>query len=290
MRFGRSNRCKFCSRERNKRRSLRLVKKWTDHDPWKLHPTGVKLCPQCGIEKSTRDFSKAIHNTDGLQRECKPCQVIRYQIRTYGMSIKSGDSCKICGSTKNLAIDHCHDANVVRGILCKNCNMGIALFQDSQDLLTKAINYLDTEVIGPMKGKVYRKPWISKNGRDPTDWNSVPDDMGHSDERRRRPQIKLASDIMAALFPEPPLPKKPRKCSEETKERLRGLQKGVKQSEETKAKRAASIRAIGRQWSDETKEILKKKAIERWSQWRARAEESGQHLSVGGHLKPPKNA
>ncbi len=290
MRFGRSNRCKFCANQKTRGRSLRLVKKWTVSDPWKLHPTGVKLCPQCGIEKPTKDFSKSVHNTDGLQRECKPCQVIRYQLRTYGISLKPGDSCKICGSTKNLSIDHCHDTNFVRGVLCKNCNMGIAMFQDSQDLLAKAIDYLENETVGPMKGKNYRKPWISKSGRDPTDWSTVPNDMGHSEEKRRQHQIKLASDIMAALFPLPPQPKQPRFHSEETKKFIGDLKRGIKPSEDTKAKMAASMRAIGRKWSDETKEIFRKKAVERWSRWRARAEESGQHLSVGGHLKPPKKS
>jgi len=53
--------------------------------------------------------------------------------------------CKVCGKEqkdRNLAVDHCHTTNLVRGLLCIKCNRGIGFFEDSQQLLQKAINYL----------------------------------------------------------------------------------------------------------------------------------------------------
>lgn len=51
-------------------------------------------------------------------------------------------SCQICGSCEDLNIDHCHNTNIVRGILCGRCNKGIGLMLDNIDILKKAIDYL----------------------------------------------------------------------------------------------------------------------------------------------------
>lgn len=55
--------------------------------------------------------------------------------------------CKICGIHESelsrvLSVDHCHETNEVRGLLCGNCNAGIGLLKDSPDILLKAVNYL----------------------------------------------------------------------------------------------------------------------------------------------------
>lgn len=50
--------------------------------------------------------------------------------------------CQICGSEKNIVIDHCHDTNIIRGLLCSRCNTGIGKMLHSEELLLKAIEYL----------------------------------------------------------------------------------------------------------------------------------------------------
>jgi len=41
------------------------------------------------------------------------------------------------------AIDHNHDTDEVRGILCKTCNRALGMFKDSKEVLTNAIEYLE---------------------------------------------------------------------------------------------------------------------------------------------------
>ncbi len=43
---------------------------------------------------------------------------------------------------RNLAVDHCHVTNKIRGLLCQKCNQGLGLFKDNIDFLNSAIKYL----------------------------------------------------------------------------------------------------------------------------------------------------
>ncbi len=61
--------------------------------------------------------------------------------------------CAICkrpeaecgGRGKKLHIDHCHETDRVRGLLCTSCNTGIGQFQDNSDLMRRAIEYVDNK-------------------------------------------------------------------------------------------------------------------------------------------------
>lgn len=62
------------------------------------------------------------------------------------MKERQKNLCAICGnkctSGRNLAIDHCHKRNIVRGLLCGSCNLGIGKFKDDVSLLKQAIEYI----------------------------------------------------------------------------------------------------------------------------------------------------
>ena len=55
--------------------------------------------------------------------------------------------CAICGEhremhTSNLAVDHNHDTNEIRGLLCKRCNLLLGSVKDDVQILKNAITYL----------------------------------------------------------------------------------------------------------------------------------------------------
>lgn len=74
--------------------------------------------------------------------------------RFFGLSLSDYDAlvaaqkgvCAICTlpceTGKNLAVDHDHKTGKVRGALCMKCNQAIGLFDDSVDLMQRAIEYL----------------------------------------------------------------------------------------------------------------------------------------------------
>lgn len=57
------------------------------------------------------------------------------------------NSCAICGAPfadySETRVDHCHESNKVRGILCHGCNVGLGYFYDNADALRRAADYLD---------------------------------------------------------------------------------------------------------------------------------------------------
>ena len=56
------------------------------------------------------------------------------------------NKCKICQlefvTEGDIRIDHNHDTNQVRGLLCHSCNVALGHMKDDIQLLEKAINYL----------------------------------------------------------------------------------------------------------------------------------------------------
>lgn len=86
-------------------------------------------------------------NKEVIQKKEKQSRLLRQ----YNISLEQFDEmvasrngmCDICG--KKMAepfIDHCHRHNIVRGLLCEECNFGIGLFQDSPYVILSAILYL----------------------------------------------------------------------------------------------------------------------------------------------------
>lgn len=53
------------------------------------------------------------------------------------------ETATIRGKTLNLAVDHCHDTQDVRGLLCSACNRAIGGLKHDKRLLEKAIDYLN---------------------------------------------------------------------------------------------------------------------------------------------------
>lgn len=80
----------------------------------------------------------------------------RYNINAdqyYKILTSQNESCFICGATNDLCIDHDHNCcpgsaescgACVRGVLCRRCNRGVGMFQDSIFNIMNAIRYIQS--------------------------------------------------------------------------------------------------------------------------------------------------
>lgn len=54
----------------------------------------------------------------------------------------SNKECEICGKKDSLIVYHCHETNIIRGVLCGTCNTAIGLLGDNLEGVQKAYDYL----------------------------------------------------------------------------------------------------------------------------------------------------
>lgn len=141
--------CKQCARDRAKKHYVDLSpeKKQVAIDraaAWnKAHPER---------NKASRDKWRAV--PENWERELSRAKWLKRKHK-YGLTRdqffqlleKQGCACAICRkpleTAKNTHVDHCHETDVVRGLLCSNCNTGLGLYKDSSLILQKAMDYLN---------------------------------------------------------------------------------------------------------------------------------------------------
>lgn len=140
--------------------------------PPKRPDTSVsKKCSCCKEIKHPDLFYKCSNTFDQKSTYCKTCQneknkaakkrydknkVRDWRLRnlhgmehgTYDLMISAqSGKCAICKGDDpgnkgyRFHVDHCHDTDVVRGLLCRNCNIGLGYFKQVE-LLQAAAEYL----------------------------------------------------------------------------------------------------------------------------------------------------
>ena len=120
----------------------------------------MKTCSKCRQSLSEDKFHKRTYKSGkvALQPKCKQCSskvrskytrkhsTIRWKLKLsdaqYEQLIRPG-KCECCGSTdRRLCIDHNHDTEKPRGLLCHNCNTALGLLGDSVETILSLSRYL----------------------------------------------------------------------------------------------------------------------------------------------------
>lgn len=139
---------------------------------------GEKKCSKCNKVKSLDKFTTDRRKRSGIGSWCKICKntarkvhylknrkrdchkvrdckrLARYNItsKQYAQMVAGQNGvCGICGNPetaiikntlRQLSVDHCHETDQIRGLLCTKCNRALGMFEDSIDILASAISYL----------------------------------------------------------------------------------------------------------------------------------------------------
>lgn len=134
--------CKDCGEE----------KPLTDFYPRRSRSSPDPYCRPCRLGRNTlsrqkpesiekrRAYDRAYHAEHGDRKLAKrygidPAVLVEFR-RTHS-------ACAICGSTENLHVDHDHDTNEIRDVLCHHCNTGLGLFREDPEIIRAAIDYLE---------------------------------------------------------------------------------------------------------------------------------------------------
>jgi len=97
---------------------------------------------QVKIRRSWKEASAKYYTTENRRNKT---------LRAYGLTEQDYNRmydeqnglCAICQQDLRLVVDHCHNSNTVRALLCNQCNLGLGAFYDDVDRLQSAIVYLN---------------------------------------------------------------------------------------------------------------------------------------------------
>ena len=120
-----------------------------------MRMTTKRICSKCKIEQDLENFTKSRYSASGYRPVCSACRnihrtVIRSSAKHYEEMLAAQDGgCALCGKDEiangqRLSIDHNHSTHQVRALLCRNCNTGIGAFKEDKELMSKAIEYINT--------------------------------------------------------------------------------------------------------------------------------------------------
>jgi Recombination endonuclease VII len=144
---------------------LEKAKKGTRHENFTItldprpectHPErpryGWGLCQSC----YTKAWARANPRKD--TRAATKRGLARYGLTIEGyeeLCIKQDGKCAICGEANNggkknwrLHVDHDHETQIVRGLLCSRCNLAIGHLREDSVLFYSAMEYLAKDWIG----------------------------------------------------------------------------------------------------------------------------------------------
>lgn len=104
-------------------------------------------CYTCHKENSKRNMKKKYCPKKNRERALR---------RNYGITVEQYDKmladqegrCKICDSVpgiRPLCVDHCHETDKVRGLLCDSCNMMLGKAYDNPEILRRGAEYLTSQ-------------------------------------------------------------------------------------------------------------------------------------------------
>lgn len=113
-----------------------------DEEEFYMQKSGVRSswCNTCKNKASNDWYHK---NKDRISQQLI-CKKYGLTVEQFGSLLaEQGFVCAICSKSRPLQVDHDHETDIVRGLLCGRCNKAIGLLGDDALIVQRAAKYLD---------------------------------------------------------------------------------------------------------------------------------------------------
>ena len=136
------------------------------HENFHFRPDGIKIvgkedrvqeCKECHLIFPITAFTTKYLRIDGayfLKTICRECHSIanKESRDVLKKAPPKPDNCDKCHKNKKLELDHIHGTTKVRGWLCRNCNSGVGILEDTLEGVLRGAIYLEKD-----KSKIIEK-------------------------------------------------------------------------------------------------------------------------------------
>lgn len=134
--------CKSCS-----------TKVWRANNPYKVKQYAMNASKYIKSWLLTHPENVQLHRKDNNEKRCLEPEwySLMSRLRQHKLTLDQYHAlqeqqdfcCAICHEEKPLVIDHNHQMNKVRGLLCSTCNAGIGSLKESAVLFNNAGKYIE---------------------------------------------------------------------------------------------------------------------------------------------------
>lgn len=163
---GYHNYCKPCYIDRYGKDNHKRIHPYTEPQIERF-PDGHKRCVTCKEIKALKDFCYDKRNRDGRGACCRECkrfskeELRKRTLLKYGitpeeyeaMVVEQNGACACCGKPETvldpkgnirpLSVDHCHQSNALRGLLCTRCNTALGYMGEDPDRARALLKYIE---------------------------------------------------------------------------------------------------------------------------------------------------
>jgi hypothetical protein len=148
------DRSKLPDLEKRKERARERSREW-----YEVHKEQIRSRRRAYREahkEQMRGYMK-VYNKTHKERLRKQSREYRYGVTPEmyeGLSREQSGRCAICRQSpirRHLAVDHCHDTGVIRGLLCHRCNTAIGLLRNDAAKCRHAAEYLEKGQSKPLE-------------------------------------------------------------------------------------------------------------------------------------------
>lgn len=121
------------------------------YEPWQSEMI-ERRCSTCRVVKPVELFSKRANKIKSICSECESVARRARTLATYGWTVEDFDLAfkSQGGMCANPAcdrpateVDHCHDSNMAREILCDRCNPALGMLRDDPELIRGLAEYAE---------------------------------------------------------------------------------------------------------------------------------------------------